>query len=108
MTEQFIEKAKLKHGDKYDYSKVVYINCKLKVIIICENHGEFNMTPDSHINGKQGCKICNKINANKKLKLTQTQFLEKSIKKHHDKYDYSKAQYNSYYEHVIIICKKHG
>jgi len=108
MTEQFIEKAKIKHGDKYDYSKVNYTNCKTKITIICHEHGEFNMTPDSHINGKQGCKICNKINANEKSKLSQTQFLEKSIKKHGYKYDYSKVKYNGYYEKVIIICKEHG
>ena len=74
MTEQFIEKAKIKHGNKYDYSKVNYTNYKTKITIICHEHGEFNMTPDSHINGKQGCKICNKINANEKSKLSHTIF----------------------------------
>ena len=41
-TEQFIEKAKNIHGDKYDYSKVNYINNKTEVIIICPEHGEFS------------------------------------------------------------------
>jgi hypothetical protein len=27
-TEQFIDDAKIIHGDKYDYSKVIYINAR--------------------------------------------------------------------------------
>ena len=61
MTEQFIEKAKLIHGDKYDYSKVDYINCSTKVIIICKTHGDFLQTPKCHLKG-HGChKCCNII-----------------------------------------------
>ena len=33
-TEQFIADANKKHGDKYDYSKVKYINARTKVTII--------------------------------------------------------------------------
>ena len=47
--EKFIEKAKLVHGDKYDYSKVDYINAKTPIIIICPEHGEFIKTPDKHL-----------------------------------------------------------
>ena len=36
-----IEKAKRVHGDKYDYSKVEYVNTATKVCIICPEHGEF-------------------------------------------------------------------
>ena len=38
-TEQFVAKVREIHGDKYDYSKVVYVNAKTKVCIICEEHG---------------------------------------------------------------------
>ena len=40
-TEEFIQKAKAVHGDKYDYSKVEYVNAKTKVCVICPKHGEF-------------------------------------------------------------------
>ena len=40
-TEDFIERAKDVHGDKYDYSKSEYINKNTKVCIICPEHGEF-------------------------------------------------------------------
>lgn len=45
---KFIEKAREVHGDKYDYSKAVYINAKTKICIICPKHGEFWQTPDKH------------------------------------------------------------
>jgi hypothetical protein len=52
--EEFIEKARLVHEDKYDYSKVNYINTSTKVCIICPEHGEFWQTPNSHLFGA-GC-----------------------------------------------------
>ena len=45
------------HNNKYDYSKVNYINCKIKVKIICPIHGEFEITPDNHVS-KHGCSKC--------------------------------------------------
>jgi len=56
-TEEFIRKAKAMHGDRYDYSKVEYINSKDKVTIICPEHGEFPQTPQKHLCG-QGCPVC--------------------------------------------------
>ena len=58
MLEQFIEKSVIKFGDKFDYSKFIYINAKTKSIIICPLHGEFTQTPDKHLNTKYGCKLC--------------------------------------------------
>ncbi len=57
-TIEFIEKSKYIHGNLYDYSKVNYINCSSKVIIICKIHGEFEQTPNCHIHSKQGCPKC--------------------------------------------------
>ena len=56
--ERFIERAREIHGNKYDYSKVDYVNGKTKVCIICPKHGEFWMTPEKHLNGGQGCPRC--------------------------------------------------
>lgn len=57
----FIEKAKLIHGDKYDYSKINYLNANTKVNIICKEHGEFLQTPAQHINMKHNCPKCSKM-----------------------------------------------
>lgn len=48
-TEDFIKKARSIHGDRYDYSKTIYKSIKDKCIIICKEHGEFCITPESHL-----------------------------------------------------------
>ena len=55
--EEFTEKAKKIHGDKYDYSKVEYKNNKTEVCIICPKHGEIWQKPIYHLSGC-GCKAC--------------------------------------------------
>lgn len=60
--EEFVSDAKRIHGEKYDYSKVEYVNAKTKVCIICPEHGEFWTTPDAHLQGC-GCPVCGQIHA---------------------------------------------
>lgn len=43
--EEVISRFRDVHGDKYDYSKVVYVDMNSKVTIICPEHGEFEQTP---------------------------------------------------------------
>lgn len=57
-TKQFIRKAKKNYGDRYDYSKVKYVNDEHPVIIICSNHGEFTQLPIKHLNEHFGCNTC--------------------------------------------------
>ena len=57
-TEEFIEKARAIHGDKYDYSLVEYKTNHDKVKIICKNCGKvFEQKPNNHLSG-HGCKYC--------------------------------------------------
>ena len=56
--ETFIKEGNLVHHNKYDYSKVEYINSMTKVCIICPKHGEFWQTPNDHINNRRGCALC--------------------------------------------------
>ena len=64
--EDIIERAKKVHGEKYDYSKMNYVNKRTKVTIICPEHGEFEINPYNHIVQKQGCPICGKEKARKR------------------------------------------
>ena len=102
-TISFVEKAKSVHNDKYDYSKVEYINSKTKVCIICNEHGEFWQRMDSHLNGC-GCPKCAIDNST----LTLDDFIKKAIEIHGDKYDYSKVEYKNTETKVCIICPEHG
>jgi hypothetical protein len=64
----FIEKAKIKHGDTYDYSKTNFINNYTKIDIICKKHGVFTQRPNDHFNGN-GCPICKESKGEKKIRL---------------------------------------
>ncbi len=66
-TEEFIKKAREVHGDKYDYSKVEYVNNRIKVCIVCPIHGEFWQRPSHHIEGR-GCSKCGKERTSEKRK----------------------------------------
>ena len=102
---EFLEKAFKIHGNKYDYSKVEYVNSKTKVCIICPIHGEFYQEPRLHISGC-GCKQC--ATNKKKYFLNEKTFIEQSQKKHNNKYDYSKVEYINNSTKVCIICPIHG
>ena len=97
----FIKKANEIHNNRYDYSKVEYVNASTKVCIICPEHGEFMMTPMAHLNG-QGCPKCSGRG------LSTEEVVKLFREKHEDKYDYSKVVYNKMHEKVCIICPKHG
>lgn len=66
--DEIIEKFIEVHGEKYDYSKVLFEQMHKKVCIICPEHGEFWQTPSKHFLG-QGCKECSKIRKRKKRKI---------------------------------------
>lgn len=102
-TEEFIDKAKKVHGDKYDYSKVEYVNKRTKVIITCPIHGDFEQLAQNHMKGA-GCEKCRHDSD----RMSLNEFILKSKGKHGDKYDYSKVEYVNYGTKVCIICPKHG
>ena len=58
--EQFIEKARKIHGDKYDYSLVEYKTNKGKIKIICPDHGIFEQRVNNHLQ-KTGCPFCRSV-----------------------------------------------
>ena len=105
-TAEFIAKAEVVHGLKYDYSKVSYTGSKTKVTIICKRHGEFKQIPNSHLGGG-GCPECGtEARAGSQRSNTES-FIEKAKIVHGDKYDYSKVYYTNNYTKVIVICPEH-
>ena len=109
--DEFIRRSKEIHGNKYDYSKVVYEGTDKNVCIICPKHGEFWQTPNTHLHG-HGCPKCGKEIAGQKASVTEAltleQFIEKARKVHGDKYDYSKVEYKNAHTKVCILCPEHG
>lgn len=104
--DELIESFKDVHGDKYDYSDVVYINRRHKIKIKCPEHGIFEQRPLDHRSGN-GCVSC-AIEKNKKLLRKDDIWFEKCRKKFKNKYDYSLVNYISDKIEVKIICPNHG
>lgn len=98
---EFIQKSIKKHGNKYDYSKVVFKDVNTPVIIICRQHGEFLQEPHIH---KMGCGCPKCVGKNR----TTEDFVNQASKVHENKYDYSKTEYKGIFSKIIIICKQHG
>jgi len=106
-TEEFIEKAKKIHGNKYDYSLAEYKNYKTKIKIICFVHGIFEQRAGDHLHNK-GCQKCYDERRGKTKLLTTEEFIEKAKKIHGNKYDYSKSIFINTRTKIEIICPIHG
>ncbi len=105
--EEFIAKAHETHGEKYDYSQVVYNNNRTKVCIICPEHGEFWQTPDKHTMGHK-CPSCSILEVHATQRNTLEGFITKAREIHGEKYDYSKVEYKGNKVKVCITCPEHG
>ena len=105
---EFIAKARQIHGDQYNYDKVNYKNSATKVIVTCPIHGDFLITPNSHIHAKQGCKQCAHERIGKLSRLNQEEFIRRAAEKHNGKYRYDKVVYRDSHTRVIITCPIHG
>lgn len=106
-TEEFIKRAINIHGNKYDYSKVDYVNNKTKVCIICPKHEEFWQIPYNHLHGED-CIKCVRERISQQYASTLEEFIEKAKRVHGDRYDYSKVEYKNAQTKVRIICPEHG
>lgn len=102
--EEFIARCTAKHGGRYDYSLVEYVNSSKKVKIICQKHGEFEQIANDHIRGT-GCWKCSGCS-----KLTFDDFLEKAKARHGEKYKYhlSMGTFKNSHSKVKIFCDLHG
>lgn len=106
--QDFIEEARIVHGDKYDYSKAVYKGTHEKICIICPKHGEFWQEPNNHISRRSKCPQCAiEENADRHRSDTSS-FIAKAREVHGEKYDYSQVVYRHYDKRVCIICPEHG
>lgn len=106
-TEEFIKRAKQVHGNKYDYSKSIYVNGRTKITISCKIHGAYEQYPLAHTTGK-GCKKCGWVEAHLKTTWTTKEFFEKANEVHKGFYSYENTLYKKSHEKVSITCPIHG
>ena len=90
------------HGEKYDYSKVEYTGKGNKIKITCKTHGEFNQTPNAHLQGA-GCPKCGGT-----IKRNKEDLINTFNNVHNNKYDYSLMVYKNGLTKIKILCPIHG
>jgi len=107
--EDFIKRARKTHGNRYDYSKVKYLNDRTKVEIVCRQHGSFWQAPIHHY--KYNCNKCGNISRKRKKPtavVTKEEFIHRAKEVHGETYDYSRVNYVKTHKKVEVVCKKHG
>lgn len=100
--EDFINKVRLKHGNKYEYEKFIKATSNDFIKIICKKHGLFEQRLRKHLEGS-GCHLCAR-----NIKKDINSFIIEANKIHNNKYDYSKSLYTGSLNKLTITCPIHG
>lgn len=111
--EEIKEKFRSKHGEFYDYDKVVWNNSDgpgwhQNIIIGCPIHGEFKQKPAVHYYQGAGCTKCKGIKSSEKQRKKQDVYLQQIKNRHGNRYDYSKTIYTGDQKNINIKCRVHG
>lgn len=101
--EEFVTKARLVHGDKFNYSLAKYKNSTTDIDIICPIHGTFKQKPAQHLR-TTGCHQCGIAKFKKTNSNTTNEFIKKAKKIHGYKFNYSLVEYTNSKGKVRIIC----
>lgn len=102
-TQDIILRFKDRHGDRYDYSDVVYTSYYEKVKIICKIHGMFMQASHHHYEGR-GCPMCAKSG----VKLNKNRVISDFRKVHGDEFIYDRFTYKNDYTKSVVTCREHG
>ncbi len=107
--DDFVNKANIKHDNKYIYkqAKNVYINSRKEIPIKCPLHGIFYQTPKGHMK-TNGCSKCGYIISGDKQRKTTEEFITRALKIHNGRYGYKSVDYLEMRIKVDILCEKHG
>lgn len=100
-TKRFIDRARLVHGDTYNYDLVEYKNNSTKLKILCELHGIFKQPASRHLQGS-GCPQCGLESKS----MTKAEFIPAAKLVHGDLYDYTNTVCTKDGEKVEIYCKR--
>lgn len=104
----FLESARLIHGNKFDYSKVRYVNSRTKVEVICPAHGSFHVTPSNHIRHRSGCPRCKSERLKSENRRPWDSVLSEFIEVHGSRYDYANSIFLDMSTKISVICRDHG
>jgi hypothetical protein len=107
--EEFIKRCKDTHGNKYDYSKSIFISYNDKVTITCKKHGDFEIIVNNFLTHSRNCKKCGDINKSKtKLKIGREKYIFDVKEAYNDLYSFDKLEFRGILNEVILTCNHHG
>ena len=92
---------------QYDYSKVVYINSKEKVEVICKKHGSFFAQPNTLLKGC-GCMKCFDARRGKSSKITYDKFKKKLLEQDKGHLSIKDEDYKDIRSPLVFTCSIHG
>ena len=101
--QEYITKAIAKHGDKNDYSNTTYVNMRTKIIYLCKKCNE-SKTQTAHGHLVSGCEKCSYDERGLSRRSNIEEFIEKAVQVHKIDYDYSKSEYTTSTNKLIIKC----
>lgn len=110
-TEEWIRRARARWGNKYNYSRVKYIDRNTDVEIICPEHGAVLVSPEYHIReiaGNTGCTQCGIAHRNSDRKFSFEDFLVRAKQKYGDKFKYDETSWTSFTDYITYACPMHG
>lgn len=107
LTQQdIIESIRKVHGNKYDLSKVIYVNRRTKICVICPIHGEWHTLTEQLLRG-QGCFTCGKNLSGFKKRISTAEFLERASNIHNNKYQYDLVEFKGIRSKINVYCDFH-
>lgn len=106
--EEFEEKVRKKHGTRYNLSKAVYVDQYAKVVIGCQEHGDFEIQPSNLMQGR-GCQKCGRYTGREYTRLTLDEWKQRCSDVHDNYYSYHACtEYKNQKTRMLIHCPLHG
>ena len=105
---EFLRRARIVHGDRYEYHGNNYVNMSTKTRITCRIHGDFWQLPDNHVSKGSNCSRCGDTSVSICKTLDTKYFIRMATEVHGDTYDYSQSKYKRMKARVLILCPTHG
>lgn len=103
--QEFLERAKAVHSDKYSYNEATYKGLMQPMEIVCQQHGSFTQAPVHHLSNK-GCVICNRTGSYLTTEVLQQQL--KELYGDDATISFDNVVHDPDSRYITITCETHG
>ena len=102
------ELTQAKYESRYSYDFSNYKDSSTPISIECPDHGFFMSTIKQHLRSPHGCPLCSIESVAQFHTNSFSDYKERFIEKHGEKYKYNVKSFKSGGKKMEIICPKHG